>query len=133
MTEYLLDTNMVSDMVKKPLGAVGKKVRSHAFGVVGVSVVSAGEARFGYEKVGRPRIREAVEAVLGALPILPVTAEVAHSYAAARAQLERAGTPIGSNDLWIAAHALALGCILVTANVREFRRVPGLKVENWLA
>lgn len=133
MTEYLLDTNLVSVLIKTPRGEVGQKVRSFAFGTVGVSTISAGESRFGYHKSLAPRIREAVEAVLGALPILPVTPGVSEHYAVIRARLERAGTPIGSNDLWIAAHALELGCILVTANEREFRRVPGLKVENWLA
>lgn len=133
MTEYMLDTNMVSALVKDPSGAVGKRVRSCAPGSIGVSVISVGEARFGCHKSGGTRIRVAVEAVLGAFPIFPLTLEVTEAYAITRASLERAGTPIGSNDLWIAAHALALDCTLVTANESEFRRVAGLRVENWLA
>jgi len=70
--------------------------------------------------------------IVGSIPLIPLDAETSRHYAAIRAELERTGTPIGANDLWIAAQARALGAVAVTDNVREFERVPGLVVENWL-
>jgi len=133
MIEYLLDTKMVSAMVGEPRGRVGRRARQFPSGSVGLSIISAGEARYGYENSGNRRLREDVCAVLDVLVIVELESPTDEIYGRIRAQLKRAGTPIGANDLWIAAHALALDCTLVTANVREFRRVPGLRVENWLA
>ena len=88
--------------------------------------------RYGCEKSGSPKLRKAVEDLLGEIAVLPFEAPADVDYGAIRAQLEAAGTPIGGNDLLIAAHARALGATIVTANVQEFRRVRGVKVENWL-
>ena len=133
MTDFLLDTDTFSHLVKHPRGQVAKLLRALPDGAVAISTVTAGEARFGYMRRGSRSLAEGVQGVLEAMPVLPIQPPADEIYAEVRAGLERAGKPIGGNDLWIAAHALALGCTLVTANEREFRRVPGLKVENWLA
>lgn len=96
------------------------------------SVVVAGELRAWVTKTGSQRLAKLIATTLVAIPILPVTVEVSDVYGDLRAKLEGMGTPIGSNDLWIAAHAVALDAIMVTDNVREFARVPHLPVENWL-
>ncbi len=97
-----------------------------------ISIVVTCESRFGAAKSGSPRLARQLELVLGQLESLPLETPVEEHYADIRNMLERAGTPIGPNDLLIAAHARALGLTLVTDNVREFSRVPGLAVENWL-
>ncbi|MCY4594198.1 MAG: PIN domain-containing protein [Bryobacterales bacterium] len=96
------------------------------------SIVVSAELRFGAEKRGSPRLRAQVDAVLGHLEVLPLKAPADVTYARNRAALEQAGQPIGGNDLLIAAHALTLGCTVVTANVREFARIDALACENWL-
>ena len=92
----------------------------------------ASELRFGALKRGSSRLAAQLEAILSVLPILQLEAPADHHYAELRLQLERKGTPIGPNDMLIAAHALALGLTVVTGNHAEFLRVPGLRVENWL-
>lgn len=92
----------------------------------------AAELRYGAWKKGSPKLTRQLEAVLSVIPILPVEQPADKKYASLRTHLERAGTPIGPNDMFIAAHALSLDLILVTANVEEFSRVPKLLVENWL-
>lgn len=133
MTEYLLDANVVSDLVRRPLGSARQRAERVGFERLATSVIVAGELRFGYMRRDSARLARDVEAVLGGLPILPFEAPADWRYASLRTELERRGTPIGANDMLIAAQALALDLILVTANEREFRRVPGLRVENWLA
>ncbi len=96
------------------------------------SVVVAGELRTWIAKNNSPRLSRLVETTLIAVPVQPLGPGIAEIYGRVRAELERAGTPIGGNDLWIAAHALALGAVLVTDNEREFKRVPGLSLDNWL-
>jgi tRNA(fMet)-specific endonuclease VapC len=96
------------------------------------SIFVAGELRFGADKKGSERLAFQLEAVLSAITILPLEEPADRHYAKLRHHLEKAGTPIGPNDMLIAAHALSLGLILVSANQREFSRVPGLAVENWL-
>ncbi len=131
MILYLLDANAVSDMVRNPHGKVVQQYRLRP-GDAATSIIAAAELRFGAERRGSARLVAQLEGVFEDLPILPFEAPADIAYAQVRAALERAGTPIGGNDLLIAAHALALDCILVTDNVGEFSRVPGLKVENWL-
>ena len=97
------------------------------------SIIVAGELRFGARKRGSERLTERVEQLLEVIPVLPLDAEVDHHYASIRLALEQAGTPIGPNDLWIAAQARAAGLCLVTDNIGEFGRVVDLRVENWLA
>lgn len=97
------------------------------------SVVVAADLRYGCAKSGPKRLIKAVEGLLGEIGVLPFDVPADTEYGAIRAELEAAGTPIGSNDLLIAAHACATGATIVTANAAEFKRVRGLKVENWLA
>lgn len=129
---YLLDTNIVSDLMRHPRGAVVQRLARHGLEHVALSIVVAGELRFGVAKAPGHHLAQRLELVLGQLPVLPLDSPAELHYADIRNALERAGTPIGPNDLIIAAHARALGVTLVTDNVREFARVPGLKVENWL-
>lgn len=90
------------------------------------------ELRYGAAKRSSRRLTKQVEAVLGALTIRPLESDVERTYAAIRVALEKKGTPIGAHDMLIAAHARTLDAVCVTDNVTEFRRVPSLKVENWL-
>ena len=97
-----------------------------------ISIIVAAEIEYGAEKRRLERLSRRVGVVLAALTIVPFDEPAQHEYARLRTHLERRGTPIGHYDMLIAAHALALDCILITDNEGEFRRVPGLRVENWL-
>lgn len=130
---YLLDTNIISDLVRRPTGMVAAKIASVGEVAVCTSIIVSAELRSGAAKNGSPRLRKQLEQVLSAFDIMPLDQVADAHYAAIRCKLERAGTPIGSNDLFIAAHALALGLTLVTNNMREFERVSALPVEDWLA
>jgi tRNA(fMet)-specific endonuclease VapC len=132
VTRYLLDTNILSDLIRNPQGKAARRIAKAGEDNVCTSIIVAAELRYGCEKSGSARLRKAVEALLGEIAVLPFEAPADADYGAIRAQLETAGTPIGGNDLLIAAHARALGAIIVTGNVQEFRRVRGVKVENWL-
>ena len=129
---YLLDTNILSDLVRHPQGAIAGRIAREGESSVCTSIVVAGELRFGACKRDSDRLTEQVEAILSAIEILPLEEPADQHYGEIRALLESRGEMIGPNDLLIAAHALALDCAVVTANRREFSRVPGLKVENWL-
>jgi tRNA(fMet)-specific endonuclease VapC len=128
----LLDTNILSDLVRNPNGAAAGRLRQQGDDQICTSVVVAAELRFGAAKRGSDRLTRQLEQVLSVIEILPLTPPADRLYGDIRASLERVGTPIGGNDLLIAAHALASDCILVTDNEREFSRVEGLVVENWL-
>lgn len=132
MTHYLLDTNIVSDLVRNPQGQIAAHVRKVGESRVSTSIIVAAELRFGAEKKGSTRLTLQLESVLGTLQVLSFEAPADEFYGRLRAELEGHGKPIGSNDLLIAAHALSLGHTLVTDNTREFSRVESLKVENWL-
>ncbi len=129
---YLLDTNILSDMIRNPQGAVVSHIRRVGEANVCTSVIVAAELRFGAEKKGSARLSRQLEAVLGALDISPFEVPADSVYATIRARLERAGRPIGGNDLLIAAQTIALGLTLVTDNEAEFARIEGLKRENWV-
>ncbi len=129
---YLLDTNILSDLVRNPSGRVAERIRVVGEETVCTSIVVAAELRFGALKRGSDRLTSQVELVLAAMDILPLEPPCDHRYADIRCNLEQAGTPIGANDLLIAAQAIELGLRLVTHNGREFRRIVGLKVEDWL-
>jgi len=129
---YLLDTNVLSDLVRRPRGIVAQAIARVGESQVCTSVVVSAELRFGAAKSASPRLIEQVEDVLCAMDILPLETPVDAIYAQLRHALEQVGTPIGPNDLFIAAHALCENLILVTANVREFSRIDGLRLENWL-
>ncbi len=130
---YLLDTNVVSDLIRNPQGRVTRHIRAVGEGKIATSIIVAVELRYGAAKKGSPRLAAQLEAVLGALEVLRFEAPADAVYGRLRARLEQAGRPIGGNDLLIAAHALSLGRTLVTDNEREFARVSGLALENWLA
>jgi tRNA(fMet)-specific endonuclease VapC len=132
MTHYLLNTNIVSDMVRNPQGQIAARIHKVGESRVATSIIVASELRYGAEKKASARLTLQLESVLGALQVLPFEAPADHYYGRIRAELEALGKPIGSNDLLIAAHALSLGHTLVMDNTREFSRVRGLKVENWL-
>jgi tRNA(fMet)-specific endonuclease VapC len=129
---YLLDTNIVSDLVRNPQGEAARHVRTVGEKHVCTSIIVAAELRYGADKKGSPRLSSQLEAVLGVLEVLPFETPADTSYGWLRSRLERAGTPIGANDLLIAAQALALGCVMVTDNEGEFSRVEELRVQNWL-
>ena len=132
MTRYLLDTNILSDLVRNPQGRVAMRIAEVGEGAICTSIIVAAELRFGAAKKGSERLSAQLEAVLSAIEIQPFDAPADVAYAELRQQLEAAGAPIGGNDMLIAAHAAALACVVVTDNVREFGRIDGLAVENWL-
>ena len=131
--KYLLDTNILSDLVRHPQGAVARKIAQVGEGAVCTSIIVASELRFGAAKKNVTKLTKQVEAILAAIEVLPYDAPADRAYAQLRLSLERTGQPIGPNDMLIAAHALAAECTLVTANVREFTRVEGLQVDDWLS
>lgn len=132
MAGYLLDTNVLSALIRDPGGKVARRIAKVGEEVVCTSMIVACELRFGAAKSGSMRFQQRVEAILGELEVLAPDSPADYHYAEIRAFLERKGTPVGPNDLLIAAHALSLGLTLVTGNTREFSRIPGLAVENWL-
>jgi tRNA(fMet)-specific endonuclease VapC len=129
----MLDTNIISDLIRNPQGKAARRIAKVGEDNICTSIIVAAELRYGCAKSGSTRLRKAVEDVLGEISVLPFEAPADAEYGAVRAALEAGGAPIGSNDLLIAAHARATGSTMVTANANEFRRVRGLKVENWLA
>jgi len=129
---YLLDTNIVSDLVRNPQGKIAEQIFTVGESKVCTSIIVAAELRYGAEKKQSRRLSAQLEAVLGALEILPFEKPADASYGSIRAQLERTGKLIGANDLLIAAHALTLGYTVVTDNEKEFSRVKQLSVANWL-
>ncbi|MCX7154336.1 MAG: type II toxin-antitoxin system VapC family toxin [Proteobacteria bacterium] len=129
---YLLDTNICIYIAKQRPPAVARRFADLAAGSVGMSLITFGELRFGAEKSTRRDETFATLVRLNELiPVIEPATEVGETYGMLRARIERAGTPIGNNDLWIAAHALSLGVTLVSNNTREFERVPDLMLENW--
>ena len=129
MTLYMLDTNIVSDLMRNPAGKVAGHIASVGEDKLCLSIVTAAELRYGAAKSGSSRLLARVEAI----SILPLSVPADAHCGGLRAELEAAGRPIGPNDLLIAAHAQVHGATLVTANVSEFRRVRGLEVEDWIA
>jgi len=134
---YLLDTNAISALAKQPQGAIATRIHEVGENTICTSIIVACELRFGVLKRGSARLTKQIDAILKALPVLPIEPSVDTHYAAIRHALETAGTPastpVGPNDLLIAAHARALELTVVTADLSEFLRVPGLKVECWEA
>lgn len=129
---YLLDTNVISDLVRNPQGKVARRIREVGEARVCTSVIVTAELRYGAAKKGSARLSAQLEAVLSALDVLPFEPPADSIYASLRTDLEAAGRPIGANDMLIAAHALAMGCTIVTDNQKEFARVADLSRENWL-
>jgi tRNA(fMet)-specific endonuclease VapC len=129
---YLLDTNIVSHLVRQPQGPVSQRIADVGEANVLTSVIVACELRYGAARRGSRRLTAQVEAVLGAMTIRPLESGIERVYASIRVALEKKGRPIGAHDMLIAAHARAIEAVCVTDNVVEFKRVPALKVENWL-
>lgn len=129
---YLLDTNILSDLVRHPQGRVAARIEAVGEEAVCTSVVVAAELRFGAARKGSARLTAAIEGILERMDILALEPPVDRTYGMIRGNLEAAGRPIGGNDLLIAAHALTLGHTLVTANTAEFARIAGLALQNWL-
>jgi tRNA(fMet)-specific endonuclease VapC len=129
----MLDTNIISDLIRKPQGKAARRIARVGENNICTSVIVAAELRYGCAKSGSKRLLKAVEDLLGEITVLPFDVPADAEYGAIRSDLEATGTPIGSNDLLIAAHACATGATIVTANANEFKRIRGLKVENWLA
>lgn len=129
--KYMLDTDICIHLINKRPPKVLDRFHRNEVGDIGVSSVTVAELAYGVAKSGSERNRAALEGFLLPLEIADFDQKAAWKYGDIRSALERAGKPIGPYDMQIAAHALALGCTVVTNNLREFRRVPGLKVENW--
>ena len=130
---YLIDTDVFSAIAKARDAALLRRVAQVRLEDLALSIVTIGEIRFG--QALNPlavRVRERIDVLVDSMRRLPLGWNAVPHYASTRAHLQKKGTPIGPNDLWLAAHALAEDLTLVTANEREFTRVPKLRVENWL-
>ncbi|RJX16893.1 MAG: type II toxin-antitoxin system VapC family toxin [Desulforudis sp.] len=129
---YLLDTNICIYIAKYNPPEVRERFAQHTVDELAMSVITLGELYHGAEKSQSPKkASAAIEQLINVIQVIPMTEPVAQQYGKIRAKLEKAGQTIGNNDLWIASHAKAEGLVLVTNNEREFKRVAGLKVENW--
>jgi tRNA(fMet)-specific endonuclease VapC len=129
----LLDTDTIIYILKRRPPDVAARFEKLSPEDVAISAVSVAELMFGAEKSQQPgRARRAVERIAEVLRVVPFDEGAARTYGKVRAHLERGGTPIGALDTLIAAHALSVRATLVTNNTREFARVPGLKLENWV-
>jgi tRNA(fMet)-specific endonuclease VapC len=133
LTRYMLDTNIMSDLIRNPQGKAAKRIARVGEDNICTNIIVAAELRYGCAKSGSQRLLKAVEDLLGEIDVLPFEVPVDAEYGGIRSELEAAGKPIGGNDLLIAAHAYATGATIVTANSGEFKRIRGLNVENWLA
>jgi len=130
---YLLDTNICIYIQRQKPGEVLARFQKLKPGDAAISVITWGELLYGAEKSRqRKKVLQLLEEFKTLIPVLPMPENTGKTYGAIRASLESKGMPIGNNDLWIAAHAKAEGLTIVTNNEREFQRVPGLKVQNWV-
>ncbi len=131
---YLLDTNVLAELARNPTGPVARAISEVGETSVCTSVIVACEVHYGLAKRASPKLSESMNEILAAIDILTdLPEDIGIHYGRIRTRLESNGETIGPNDLLIAAHACAAGLTVVTGNEREFRRVPGLRVENWLA
>jgi tRNA(fMet)-specific endonuclease VapC len=133
---FLLDTNIVSYFLRGNAPALNERINNSIADELAISTISAGELYFGLRRLQpsqrAKKLTEQLQALMTVVTVRELPVDAAHHYGAIKAGLQAAGTPIGENDLWIAAHALATDMTLVTNNVGEFRRVTGLKLENWV-
>jgi tRNA(fMet)-specific endonuclease VapC len=132
LSSYLLDTNILSDVIRNPHGNAAHRIEQVEPKKIFTSIIVAAELRYVCAKKGSPKLLTRVASILEIIQVLPLEIPTDAKYGAIRAELESAGQPIGMNDLLIAAHAYALNLTLVTDNTREFSRIRGLNVENWL-
>lgn len=129
---FLLDTNICIYIINRKPAEVIERFRGFPLGDIGISSISAAELTFGVIKSGSTRNQSALEKFMAPLEIAPFCADAIGHYGQLRTRLEQAGTPIGALDTLIAAHALALNVTLVSNNLKEFRRVDGLRCDNWV-
>ena len=132
MTRYLLDSNIISDLLRHPRGPAAARIDKLDDQDILTSIIVAAELKYGAAKKGSARLTTEIGALLARMEVAAFEAPADRIYGDLRAGLQRSGRLIGANDLFIAAHALALDCVLVTDNTKEFSRVPDLKSENWL-
>ena len=131
---YLLDTNICIYIAKRRPPEVLRRFEQLEVGAVAMSIITYGELQFGAEKSRQAQLaHEKLVGLAEFIPVLALPEKAAIHYGRIRAKLEQAGTPIGANDLWIAAHALAEDLIMVTKDTSEFSRIPKLRLENWAA
>ena len=133
MTRYMLDTNIISYLIRNPQGRAAKRIAKVGENNICTSIIVAAELRYRCTKSGSTRLLGAVEELLGEIEVLPLEVPADAEYGGIRSELEAAGKPIGGNDLLIAAHACVVQATIVTANTDEFKTIRGLRVENWLA
>lgn len=129
--KYLLDTNILSALTKRPEGPVHRMLRRTVREDVATSIIAAAELRYGYVKSGSTHWERIIEAILESITVVPWDRPADMAYARLRAAAERQGVTVSQNDMLIAAHAVAIGAILVSDD-RVFPRIAGLRVENWL-
>lgn len=131
-TRYLLDTNILSDLIRNPQGIIYQHIQTISSAELCTSIIVACELRYGAERKGSDKLIAKVELLLSHFSVLPFVVPADQHYADIRTTLEKMGQPIGHHDLLIAAQTRALNGVLVSHNLREFERVPGLRLENWL-
>ena len=129
---YLLDTNILSDVIKNPQGLAAKRLSAVDRNDLFTSIVVAAEMRYGVAKKQSSILGERVDLLLQTINVAPLDIDADRYYGQIRLSLEQQGKIIGANDLLIAAHALSLDAVLVTDNTREFERIEGLRITNWL-
>ena len=132
MRRYLLDTNILSDLVRHPEGRAARKIAEVGEESVCTSLIVACELRYGAAKKRSASLSEKINQLLSVIEIRSLEDGVDKRYGEIRSRLEKSGTPIGANDMLIAAHAASLDLVLVSDNTSEFARIPGLLLENWL-
>jgi tRNA(fMet)-specific endonuclease VapC len=132
VTQHMLDTNICIYIIRKKPQRVLRRLQRYPVSNIGVSSITLSELEYGVAKSIKPQQNKlALTEFLAPIEILPYDDMAARQYGELRAHLEKNGTPIGSLDMLIAAHALSLKCTLVTNNEVEFQRVPGLSIDNW--
>jgi tRNA(fMet)-specific endonuclease VapC len=130
---YLLDTNILTDLIKNPAGRVQQRITNVGEENVCTSIIVACELRFGTRKKDAPVLTKRIDRLLETIEVLPLDSDVDRTYAEVRTMLEEVGRSSGANDLLIGAHALNEDCVMVTHNPSEFENIKGLTVEDWLA
>ena len=133
MLRLLLDADVFSAIARQTSATAAQRLAEMPSGTVGLSVITWAEIAFGLERrTVSAALVTRIARLLHILPVVALQASVVPHYARTRTHLEKHGTPIGANDLWLSSHALAEDLSVATGNVREYTRVPGLRVENWL-
>lgn len=130
--KFMLDTTICIDLIRRRPRSVLDRFASQSLGDIGISTITLVELEYGVSASSRPAAnREALDEFVSPLDVAPFDREATTVYGGLRAALERKGQTIGSMDLLIAAHAVRLGVRLITHDIREFERVPGLRIEDW--